>query len=43
MPMLYGEGKNAFRRLQEGIVKQSDDQTLFAWHDDRDIKLVLVA
>lgn len=41
MPMLYGEGKNAFRRLQEEIIKQSDDQTLFAWHDDRDIKPVL--
>jgi hypothetical protein len=31
MPLIYGEGKNAFRRLQEEIVKSSDDQTLFAW------------
>ncbi|KAM5447328.1 hypothetical protein MaudCBS49596_006092 [Microsporum audouinii] len=31
MPMLYGEGEKAFLRLQEEIMKQSDDHTLFAW------------
>ncbi|KAI8958090.1 HET-domain-containing protein [Daldinia sp. FL1419] len=32
MPMLYGEGgEKAFLRLQEEIMKQSDDQSLFAW------------
>ena len=31
MPPLYGEGRNAFRRLQEEIMKQSQDTTLFAW------------
>ncbi|KAJ8130766.1 hypothetical protein O1611_g2863 [Lasiodiplodia mahajangana] len=31
MPMLYGEGHNAFRRLQEEIVKEYDDHSLFAW------------
>lgn len=32
MPMLYGEGgEKAFFRLQEEIMKQSDDQTIFAW------------
>jgi hypothetical protein len=32
MPMLYGEGgTKAFIRLQEEIMKESDDQTLFAW------------
>lgn len=31
MPMLYGEGAKAFTRLQEEIIKHSDDQTLFAW------------
>lgn len=31
MPMLYGEGKKAFLRLQEEIVKNSDDHTVFAW------------
>lgn len=31
MPMLYGEGNRAFVRLQEEIMKNSDDQTIFAW------------
>lgn len=31
MPMLYGEGANAFVRLQEEILRLSDDQTLLAW------------
>lgn len=31
MPMLYGEGAKAFVRLQEEIVKISDDQSIFAW------------
>ena len=31
MPMLYGEGERAFTRLQEEIMKQSGDQSLFAW------------
>lgn len=30
MPLLYGEGHNAFRRLQEEILKQTDDESLFA-------------
>ena len=34
MPMLYGEGENAFRRLQEEIIKVSNDQSLFAWSDE---------
>ncbi|RPD58014.1 HET-domain-containing protein [Lentinus tigrinus ALCF2SS1-7] len=33
IPPLYGEGRNAFRRLQEEILKQSADTTLFAWSD----------
>lgn len=33
MPMLYGEGKKAFLRLQHEIIKQSDDRTIFAWRD----------
>jgi len=33
MPMLYGEGEKAFIRLQEEIMKHSDDQSLFAWID----------
>ncbi|KAJ2985660.1 hypothetical protein NUW54_g10076 [Trametes sanguinea] len=31
MPTIYGEGRNAFRRLQEEIMKQIPDQTLYAW------------
>jgi hypothetical protein len=31
MPLLYGEGKKAFIRLQEEIMKVSSDQSLFAW------------
>ena len=31
MPLLYGEGKNAFRRLQEEVIKTSSDHSIFAW------------
>ncbi|RFU74652.1 het domain-containing [Trichoderma arundinaceum] len=31
MPLIYGEGKNAFFRLQEEIIKSVDDQSIFAW------------
>lgn len=31
MPMLYGEGNQTFIRLQEEIMKQSEDYTIFAW------------
>jgi hypothetical protein len=31
MPMLYGEGEKAFVRLQEEIIRSTDDQTIFAW------------
>src|SRR3984885_498967 len=31
MPLLYGEGERAFTRLQEEIIKVSDDHSLFAW------------
>lgn len=31
MPMLYGEGEKAFERLQEEILKQTEDNSLFAW------------
>ncbi|KAE8444813.1 hypothetical protein EG329_014167 [Mollisiaceae sp. DMI_Dod_QoI] len=36
MPMLYGEGKRAFIRLQEEIMKVSDDHSLFAWRSIED-------
>ncbi|KAJ6083029.1 hypothetical protein N7467_007164 [Penicillium canescens] len=34
MPLLYGEGDNAFIRLQEEIMKNSNDETLFAWESN---------
>jgi hypothetical protein len=33
MPLLYGEGKNAFLRLQHEIISKSDDESIFAWRD----------
>lgn len=37
MPLIYGEGENAFMRLQEEILKISEDHSIFAWrsHDAR--------
>ena len=31
MPTIYGEGRQAFQRLQQEIAKQSFDSSLFAW------------
>lgn len=31
MPLLYGEGSKAFLRLQEEIIKVSNDHTIFCW------------
>ena len=33
MPLLYGEGPKAFMRLQHEIVRNIDDESLFAWTD----------
>lgn len=33
MPLLYGEGQKAFIRLQEEIIKRSDDHSIFTWTD----------
>ncbi|KAI1737456.1 heterokaryon incompatibility protein-domain-containing protein [Xylaria scruposa] len=35
MPLLYGEGDQAFVRLQQEIMKESDDQTIFAWFSEQ--------
>ncbi len=35
MPLLYGEGDRAFLRLQEEILKSSDDHSLFAWRSSK--------
>ncbi|KAK4625419.1 Vegetative incompatibility protein HET-E-1 [Fulvia fulva] len=31
MPLLYGEGRKAFRRLQQTLLDQSDDSSIFCW------------
>jgi hypothetical protein len=36
MPLLYGEGGKAFRRLQEEIFKGTDDHSLLAWTIEMD-------
>jgi hypothetical protein len=35
MPLLYGEGRAAFRRLQEEILRFSEDETILAWSGPR--------
>ncbi|KAL8669990.1 MAG: hypothetical protein Q9168_005452 [Polycauliona sp. 1 TL-2023] len=41
MPLLYGEGRKAFRRLQHEIIKQSDDDSIFAWTADQQMTGIL--
>ncbi|KAK7415841.1 hypothetical protein QQX98_005623 [Neonectria punicea] len=36
MPLLYGEGTKAFRRLQAEIIRESYDHSIFAWQGDMD-------
>lgn len=43
MPPLYGEGSNAFVRLQREILRMSDDESILAWPDDEDISGGLLA
>ncbi|KAK1244088.1 hypothetical protein MKX08_002226 [Trichoderma sp. CBMAI-0020] len=38
MPLLYGEGKRAFTRLQEHIIQRTDDQSIFAWNSFEDVE-----
>ena len=33
MPLLYGEGKEAFLRLQKEIINMTNDPTILAWND----------
>ena len=39
MPMLYGEGKKAFHRLQLEIIRSSNDQSIFAWGHMKDVQI----
>lgn len=43
MPLIYGEGMKAFRRLQEEIIKSSPDLTIFAWQGSKNYMLGLFA
>ncbi|KAI0160713.1 hypothetical protein GGR57DRAFT_456167 [Xylariaceae sp. FL1272] len=35
MPLVYGEGANAFQRLQKEIIQVTNDLTIFAWKHPR--------
>ena len=41
MPLLYGEGMKAFTRLQHEIIKQSNDDSIFAWTADQEFTGIL--
>lgn len=43
MPPLYGEGTNAFHRLQMEIISQSDDESIFAWEGRSNVTAGLLA
>jgi hypothetical protein len=43
MPLLYGEGKRAFLRLQEEILHVDEDYTLFAWTQESQNKSLLAS
>ena len=39
MPMLYGEGRKAFHRLQLEVIRSSNDQSIFAWRHESDVRM----
>lgn len=39
MPLLYGEGHKAFHRLQEHIMRSTQDHTIFLWNYDPECNL----
>lgn len=41
LPLVYGEGSKAFIRLQEEIIKHSDDQSIFAWENGTEYSALL--
>ncbi|KAK0102721.1 hypothetical protein ONS95_006323 [Cadophora gregata] len=43
MPPLYGEGPRAFHRLQLEILRETDDESIFAWADPQDLSGSLLA
>jgi hypothetical protein len=42
MPLIYGEGMKAFRRLQEEVIKHSNDMSIFAWDPEQNAQEDLV-
>jgi hypothetical protein len=36
LPLIYGEGSKAFKRLQEAIAQETNDLSLFAWTSELD-------
>ena len=43
LPPIYGEGRSAFTRLQEAILRRIPDQTIFAWGKQNNQELSLQA
>lgn len=43
MTLMYGEGEKAFQRLQQEIIRHSDDESVFAWRDFNLDKLGVLA
>ena len=43
MPLIYGEGSNAFFRLQCEIIQSSSDESIFAWRENMHIYSGLLA
>ena len=41
MPAIYGEGDRAFIRLQQEIIRQSPDQSIFAWGTPHEYQVFL--
>ncbi len=41
IPIIYGEGLAAFRRLQEEIIRNSADHSIFAWESRKDFSGLL--
>ncbi|KAI1623441.1 heterokaryon incompatibility protein-domain-containing protein [Exophiala viscosa] len=37
MPLLYGEGWKAFARLQEEILRVSEDRSIILWHEETEL------
>ena len=40
LPLIYGEGRKAFRRLQKEIIDSYNDHSIFAWDDESESKVI---